>query len=408
MTTLDGGAPRRLSLPEGQSVDLRLVLARLRDRGPQAVSELSEELNVSRSKIDRDVAELVRLDLVRRGGPTPSTGGRPSRIVGLSPTLHFLGVDIGATSLAVGLTNGYLEVADFVEEASDVRRGPEPVIERTIALITKLTKSIDRRTVIGIGVGVPGPVSFRDGKPVAPPIMPGWDAWPVRDILSQRLGLPVTVDNDVNIMALGERHAGVARGVADLLFVKIGTGIGCGIISRGAIHRGVNGCAGDIGHIRVRESTTLCHCGRTGCLESEFGGAALARRATAAGRSGESLFLNEVLTEKGELTAEDVGRASVAGDPVSTQLIRDGGQLLGQVLSGLVNFFNPLMIVVGGGLSKLGHLLIAEIRSVTFNRSTPLATSSLSIVASELGGQAGVIGAAFLASETFLGTVWQA
>ena len=137
-----------------------------------------------------------------------------------------------------------------------------------------------------IGIGVPGPVSFRDGVPVSPPIMPGWDRYPVRELLSREHGCPAVVDNDVNIMAIGERHGGVAHSVDDFLFVKIGTGIGCGIYLGGEVYRGTDGCAGDIGHIQVDAHGPVCSCGNVGCLEALFSGAALARDATAAARSG--------------------------------------------------------------------------------------------------------------------------
>ncbi len=365
------------------------------------MAELGEHLDWSRSKIRQEAETLERRGLVIRGGRAPSRGGRPSSLLTLSPDLYYVGVDIGATSIAVAVTNGYLDVVEFVEEPADIRNGPQPVLGRAVQLIGKVTKPLRDPRLLSVGVGVPGPVSFRDGCPVAPPLMPGWDRFPVRDVLSQRLGVRVTVDNDVNIMALGEMQKGVARGASNFLFVKVGTGIGCGIVVGGVIHRGANGCAGDIGHIRVGNSTTPCHCGRVGCLEADFGGAALARLATRAAEAGESPILAEWLREQGTLSAADVGRASAAGDHVSNGLIRHGGQLIGQVLAGLVNFFNPSMVVFGGGLSNLGHLLLAEIRSVTINRSTPLATSDLSILVGELGDQAGVIGAALAASERF-------
>ena len=132
---------------------------------------------------------------------------------------------------------------------------------------------------MGAGIGVPGPVDFNRGVSVSPPIMPGWDGYPVRDAVSRELGCPVVLDNDVNVLAVGEQHAGVAKGAQDFLFVKIGTGIGCGIVIEGELYRGVNGCAGDIGHIRVEDFGPTCACGNTGCLEAFSGGAALARDA---------------------------------------------------------------------------------------------------------------------------------
>jgi glucokinase-like ROK family protein len=253
--------------------------------------------------------------------------------------------------------------------------------------------------LVGAGVGVPGPVSFREGVPVSPPIMPGWNQFPVREAFSAELGCPVLVDNDVNIMALGEKHAGIARSVDDFLFVKIGTGIGCGIVVGGEVYRGVSGCAGDIGHIRVEDDGPTCTCGNTGCLEAGFGGTALARDALAAARSGRSEQLAQRLAVAGTLTAVDVADAAGAGDLVAVKMIRDGGRRVGSVLAGLVSFFNPGLVVIGGGVAGIGHALLAEIRGIVYRRSLPLATGNMPIVLSEMGGKAGVVGAARLISD---------
>jgi predicted NBD/HSP70 family sugar kinase len=218
-------------------------------------------------------------------------------------------------------------------------------------------------------------------------------------VISQRLGCPVLVDNDVNIMALGEVHAGLARSVDDFLLVKIGTGVGCGIVVGGNVYRGMSGSAGDIGHIRVDDGGPTCVCGNVGCLEAYFSGAALARDATAAARTGRSAFLAERLEEAGELSAVDVAAAVAAGDSVAVRMVREGGRRVGQVLAGLISFFNPALVVIAGGVAGLGHVLLAEIRSVVYRRSAPLATGNLPIVLSELEDTAGVIGATRLISD---------
>jgi predicted NBD/HSP70 family sugar kinase len=165
------------------------------------------------------------------------------------------------------------------------------------------------------------------------------------------------------------------------------------------VYRGVSGCAGDIGHIRVDDSGPICMCGNTGCLEAFFGGAALARDALAAARSERSEELARRLADAGRLTAVDVADAAAAGDPVAVGMIRDGGRRVGQVLAGLVSFFNPGLVVIGGGVAGIGHILLAEIRGVVYRQSLPLATGNMPIVLSELGGEAGVIGAARLISD---------
>lgn len=333
--------------------------------------------------------------LAEDAGPAASRGGRRSGMVRLARGLRFGGVDIGATSLDVAVTNGELEILGHLSEPCDVAAGPAHVLGRAVELLGKL--GADR--LHGVGIGVPGPVSFRDGTPIVPPIMPGWDRYPVREAVGQELRCPVVLDNDVNIMALGELHAGVAKRVGDFLLIKLGTGIGCGIVVDGRIYRGVSGSAGDIGHIQVEEQGPACACGNTGCLEAYFGGAALARQARAIAATSPYLARKE-----GPLTGEDVADAAAQGDPEAARLVREGGRRVGQVLAGLVSFFDPGMVIVAGGVAGLGHVLLAEIRSTVYRRSLPLATGNLPIVLSELGGTAGVIGAARLITDH----VWRA
>ncbi|MFI0373078.1 ROK family protein [Actinomadura sp. 1N219] len=386
-----------------QNVHQARLLRLLRDEGPRSRAELGDVVRLSRSKLAVELDRLVELGLVEGAGLAASRGGRRSGIVRLSPRLRFVAFDIGATSIDVAVTDGQLEVLGHVAEQCDVRQGATVVLDRALDLLGKLRDEGLIPQVHGTGIGVPGPVSFRDGMPVVPPIMPGWDRFPIRDAIGQELGCPVLVDNDVNLMALGELHAGVARAVDDFLLVKIGTGIGCGIVVDGAIYRGVSGSAGDIGHIRVdgaqSDKSPTCACGNAGCLEAFFGGAALARDAAAAAASGESPQLAALLQTHGELTAGHVGEAAAAGDPVAVRLIREGGRHVGQVLAGLVSFFNPGLVIIAGGVAGLGHALLAEIRSVVYRRSAPLATGNLPIVLSELAGTAGVVGGARLISD---------
>ena len=240
----------------------------------------------------------------------------------------------------------------------------------------------------GIGVGVPGPVAFSRGEPVAPPIMPGWDGFSIPDWFSKYYDAPVLVDNDVNIMALGE-HWTHWRDIEHLLYVKIGTGIGCGIVAGRRIHRGAQGAAGDIGHVRLAgHDDVVCRCGNIGCLEAVAGGRALAANLTAVGLHAES--------------SREVVALVRAGEPQAIQAVRDAGRYLGEVLAGCVNFFNPGAIVIGGDISEAHQQLLAGVREVIFQRSLPLATGDLRIVPSRLGDRAGAIGAAIMVIEHVL------
>ncbi len=391
------------------------VLRLLRDEGPVSRAELGDRLELTRPRLLAEVERLVAAGLIAEAGMAASRGGRRSTLVELDPRLRFAAVDLGASSIDIEVTNGRLETVAAYRETADIRSGPKVILQRVNELLAKgrVDGAYDRLDAVGIGV--PGPVSFRDGVPVSPPIMPGWDRYPVRELLAREHGCPAVVDNDVNIMAIGERHGGVAHSVDDFLFVKIGTGIGCGIHLAGSVYRGVDGCAGDIGHIQVDPNGPVCSCGNTGCLEALFSGAALSRDALAAARSGESPALAERLAahqatltaaEDGAeevpltISARDVAEGAAEGDITCIRLIREGGRRVGGVLATLVSFSNPSMIVIGGGLAQLGHVLLAEIRSVVYRRSLPLATGNLPVVLSELGGRAGVTGAAVLASDT--------
>ncbi len=379
------------------------LLASLRDGGSQSRAQLAERLSVSRTTIAAEVGRLGELGLVSETGPAESRGGRRSTMVDLDAGVRFAGVAIGATGVSVAVTDGRIGVLALHHEPCDVRLGPEHVLGIAADLARKAAEEARVEQLFGVGVGVPGPVDFDRGIPVSPPIMPGWDGYPVREVMSREFDCPALLDNDVNVMALGEQHAGVARTIEDFLFVKIGTGIGCGIVVDGSLYRGVDGCAGDIGHIRVDDVGPTCACGNVGCLEAFFGGAALRRDATAAATSGRSPVLAQMQAQMqeshGELTAVQVGEAVALGDAVSVQLVRDGGRRVGAVLASLVSFFNPGLIVIGGGVSTLGHALLAEVRGVIYGRSLPLATGNLPIVLSELGDTAGVVGAARLISD---------
>ncbi|MGV9215162.1 ROK family protein [Micromonospora sp. RB23] len=379
------------------------LLRLLRDEGAVSRAELGDRLQMPRPRLLTELDRLVALGYVAEAGFAASRGGRRSTLVELNPKLRFAAVDLGASSMDVEVVNGRLEPVAHYAEPADIRSGPKVTLQRVNELLHKARVDGAYERLDAVGIGVPGPVSFRDGVPVSPPIMPGWDRFPVRELLSREHACPAVVDNDVNIMAIGERHGGVAHSVDDFLFVKIGTGVGCGIYLSGEVYRGTDGCAGDIGHIQVDAHGPMCSCGNAGCLEALFSGAALAKEALAAARSGASPALAERLSLRGTVTALDVAEGAVEGDVTCIQLIRDGGRRVGGVLAGLVSFTNPSMIVIGGGLAQLGHILLAEIRSVVYRRSLPLATGNLPVVLSELGGRAGVAGAAVLASDVAFG-----
>ena len=384
---------------------LSAVLDAVRHERARSRSQVERTTGLTRAVVAQRIGELVELGVLSERGTHASTGGRPARQLTFEADVgRILVADLGATSIDVAIADVGGEVLDRRSEIADIAAGPEPTFARVEALFAELlaTEHADR-PLWGVGIGVPGPVEFTTGRPVSPPIMPGWDGYPIRERFATRYSAPVWVDNDVNIMALGEWRAGVARGHQNVVFVKIGTGVGAGLISDGMLHRGAQGSAGDVGHIQVVEDRdVLCRCGNVGCLEALAGGHALAREAEVAARDGRSPLLAQALEAVGHVSAVDVALAAARGDGYCAELLQRSGRLVGGMLASVVNFFNPSLIVIGGGVAQAGDRVLAAIRETVYRRSLPLATRDLLVVRSSLGDGAGIIGgAAMVADELF-------
>ncbi|MGW9478133.1 ROK family protein [Saccharomonospora azurea] len=392
--------------PVGEHADsLSTVLDLVRSGIARTRPEIGRHAGLGRTVVTQRVTQLTASGLLEEGALGPSSGGRAPRELRFRARAGvILAAELGATSISVGVTDLAGVVLAEHTETADIAAGPETVLSRVEEVFDDLLPRVRAELgspelpVWGVGVGLPGPVEFATGRPSAPPIMPGWDGYPVRDRFARRYDTPVWVDNEVNTMALGELRAGSARGQRDILYVKIGTGIGAGLISNGTLHRGSQGCAGDIGHAATsEEDDVVCRCGNTGCLEAYAGGAALARDGLVAAKEGRSRFLADVLATTGTVTAADVSRAAQSGDRTSVELLTRAGRLVGTLLATLVSFFNPALVIIGGGVSGAGDLLLAAVRETVYRRSLPLATRELRITRSALSDRAGLVGAAFMA-----------
>jgi predicted NBD/HSP70 family sugar kinase len=357
-------------------------------------AELAALTGLARSTIAQRLDQLRAQGLLREIGGSGSTGGRPPMLFAFNEAAGLmLAADLGATHSRLAVTD--LGGSVLAEQRGDmaIALGPERVLDWVDERFHRLLREIGREDadVRGIGIGVPGPVEHATGRPRNPPIMPGWDGYPVPERFADRYGVPVLVDNDVNIMALGEHWTHWPE-VDHLLFIKVGTGIGCGIVVDGRIHRGAEGAAGDIGHIRVaadaeREPIT-CSCGNLGCLEALAGGGAMAARLRAGGfEAADSRAVVELAR---------------AGEAPAVRLVRESGRLIGEVLAASVNLYNPSVIVIGGDVAEAHEQLLAGVREVVYQRSLPLATRHLRIVRSQLADRAGVIGAAVMVIEHVL------
>jgi predicted NBD/HSP70 family sugar kinase len=367
------------------------MLHLIRDGRATTRAELVALTGLARSTVAQRMDALLAQRLVVPAGSSASTGGRPPKTFAFNRGAGVvLAADLGATHSRVAITDLAGGVLGEAREDIPIADGPKTVLGWLEQTFDKLLDESGegRGAVRGVGVGVPGPVEFVTGTPVAPPIMPGWDGYPVGGHLGEIYGAPVLVDNDVNIMALGE-HWSRWRDTQHLLFVKVGTGIGCGVITDGRIHRGAQGAAGDIGHIHIPDhDDVVCRCGNVGCLEAVAGGGAMAAQLAAIGIPAED--------------GRDVVRHVREGRPEAMRLVRQAGRELGGVLASAVNFFNPGVIVVGGDIAHADEHLLAGVREVVYRRSTALATRSIRISRSTLDDRAGVIGAAVMVIEAVL------
>ena len=374
--------------------------------GSASRHDLAGLTGYSKTKLNGLVGSLIDDGWLSDGAPRDSSGGRRPAGLELSGGLGYLvGVDLGATSVDIMLSDANLRPLATRHAEIDVRRGPGPVMARVSKDIEALLAESQVRPELlrGIGVGVPGPVEFETGLLISPPIMPGWEGFSLREHFAAAFDAPVFVDNDVNVMALGElwhaRTTAATPGARDenWIVVKLGTGIGSGIIAHGDIYRGADGSAGDVGHVCVDPQGPRCHCGNFGCLEAMAGAPAIARAAEQAARDGLSPFFAARLQEAGVLDTRDVARAAREGDPAANAIIQEAGGRVGAMLASMVNFFNPSRILIGGGVAHVGPLMLASIRQSVYGRSLPLSTRKLRLDYTRLGDTAGLRGATALA-----------
>ena len=362
-----------------------------RDGQPHTKAELAELTGLARSTISLRLDPLIELGIIAPAAENSSTGGRPSTQLVLNESAFVVaGVDFGASHAIASLADFSGKILVSIETKRQISDGPEVCLRWMIAELRHLLAGLGlpEDNLLAIGIGLPGPVEHSTGKPASPPIMMGWDAFDVPARVNQEFSAKVLVDNDVNVMALGERHV-TYPDVDHLIFLKAATGIGSGIISGGELQRGAQGTAGDIGHVRVSSGGDIaCHCGNFGCLEAVASAPAIIKKLVA-----EGLPIRNT---------SDLIDATKRAKVEAIQAVRQAGRDIGEVLSTCVSLINPAVIVIGGSLASAGEHLIAGVREVVYGRSMPLASENLAIVQSKAGKEGGIIGANVMAIEYVL------
>lgn len=364
-----------------------LVLNLIRQAGCISRAEIAARTHLSRSTVSSIITDLLQANLVREVGTGRSSGGRRPILLEFNGRAgYIIGVDLGATHLQVLLTDLEARPVVRLQEPFVMENGPERGLDRIAYLIKQALQQahLDMERVFGVGIGVPGPLDFATGKPIFPPIMPGWHDTPIRERLRDRLGKPVHLDNDANLGAIGEYWWGAGRGARNVAFIKVGTGIGCGLILEGQIYRGEIGSAGEIGHTVIDEDGPPCRCGSAGCLETLAAAPAILQAAVAQ---------DPALAARKHLSILDLIEAAQSGHQLSRHLFAQAGRRIGTALTSLVNLLNPGIIVIGGGLARAGDLLMEPLRETVCQRALPIAVQGTRIAESELGPDTIAIGA---------------
>ncbi|NUO55541.1 MAG: ROK family protein [Hamadaea sp.] len=377
-----------MTLPAHLGSTARRVAAVLRSRGPRTRAELIALTGLSRPTVSAALADLTSAGLLtEEAAQTGPAGGRPATVFRLARGAGLaVGVDIGRRHVRVAVADlGHRVLVDHPAVLDlDADDYPEAALDAATRQVDAALDAVgaDRSEVVGVGLGIPAPLT-RTGRIGSPALLPAWADLLPEEELAGRLHLPVRVDNDANLGALGEYVWGAGQQSADLVYVKVATGIGAGIVLDGRLYRGSAGTAGELGHITLDARGPVCRCGNRGCVELSAGGRALLRHARITHPHLDSLV-------------ELVDLATL-GDPGCRRLLADAGRQLGFALGGLLNLINPERIVLGGELGAATELLLDPLRGGLAETAMAAAAAAAEVVPTQLGAQASALGGVALA-----------
>ena len=357
-------------------------------------TDLSEGMGLTRAAVTIIVNDLLTHGIIVETESRTTSNGRPPVVLDINPKHGLVAaIDMGAMHLSVALGDFSARILEEIEVPFCISDGPEKCLKEADRVLQEilLRRGLTAADLSGIGVGVPGPVVTEPGTVMAPPIMPGWDRFPIRAAFEKKWTTSITLNNDAELGALGEWAYGAGRGEKNLAFIKIGSGIGAGLMINSQIYGGTTGSAGEIGHLTVDENGPLCACGNHGCLEAFAGGHAIASQAKKLVASGKRTLLSEKRIDS--LTAQDVAEAARRGDLPAQELIKRTGTYVGIAIAGLINLFNPSTVIIGGGVAQVGDLLSGPIRQAVRERSLRASEHGVRITTAMLGRRSSLIGA---------------
>ena len=310
-----------------------------------------------------------------------------------------IGVDLGGTKIAVAAGDSNGSILSKITKPTNPQQGVTFVVNSIISCINETINSagLSSRNIKAIGLGVPGPINRESGSVIfAPNLM--WHDVPIVHLLTRVIDVPVCLENDANIAALGEYQFGAGKGSENMIYITVSTGIGGAFILGGEIYLGSHGMAGEVGHMTIVDEGPFCGCGNQGCLEALAAGPAIAKRAQASILHGDETIMKDMVNGYiNRITAEIVSDAALKGDIVAGEIITKAGEYLGIGISNLINIINPDTIVIGGGVTNVGELLFKPLRKTAERRGIKAAFNKVKIVRSKLQSDAGLIGAICLA-----------
>ncbi|MBR3744910.1 MAG: ROK family protein [Bacteroidales bacterium] len=367
-----------------------------------SLADLAKELDTSIPKISRIVAELVEMGYLADLGKQESASGRRPSIYGLNPEAgYFAGVDVGGESISVAVTDFPGRVVHFEHDVPyRLQNTEESVLGLCSKVIEIISKArIDRTRVRSYGVNLTGRVNHKTGYSYTYFIS---EEKPIRSILEQGFGKTVSVENDSHGMAYGEYMSGIAGDAGNILFLNVGWGLGMGMVLDGKLFYGKSGFSGEVGHFPMLDNNQICRCGKIGCLETGASGLALHRLVKERIKEGQPSLLTEKMDNGGELTLNDILDAVQKEDVTAIECVEEIGATLGRAVAGLINIFNPDMVIIGGRLSVAERYLMPPLKIAVNKLSLNMVNNDTVIKASRLGRDAGAIGASLLAKSRML------
>ncbi|MDU1890803.1 MAG: ROK family transcriptional regulator [Dysgonomonas sp.] len=366
--------------------------------GSSTINELSKELDFSIPTVNKLISEMCADGYIDTYGKLETSGGRYPHLYGLNPhSAYFVGVDIKQFGINIGLIDFKGDMIDLsMDEPYEFNNTPES-LDRLCEIILRFIEkqSIDKDKILNIHINISGRVNHESGYSYS---IFYFEERPLTEVLSEKLsGYKVSIDNDTRAMTYGEFLAGCVINEKNIIFVNISWGLAIGIIIDGKIYRGKSGFAGEFGHIKAYDNEILCHCGKKGCLETEASGRAMHRHLYEQIQNGASSLLSKKVLNKETVTLDEMIKAVNKEDILSIDLVEEVGQKLGEQLAGMINIFNPEMVIIGGTLSVTEDYIMQPITSAIRKYSLNLVNKDTSVVISKLKDKAGVVGACLLA-----------